>query len=127
MDVVVRVLLDDTLSIVIRVERIHKNEWHGDFVHLIKVLDLSDGKVQKGHPFSDFDSGLGCTTPSWPQSVEGRGTRTEANIHAHAGTEATIELQHCDLRIISIICVSCDGETPALLSTDASVVAGSVL
>lgn len=59
----VLVLLNDALGILVGVERVHEDEGYVDFVLLVQVFDLSDGEVEEGHPFTDFDSGFGCTTP----------------------------------------------------------------
>jgi hypothetical protein len=58
-DVVPLVFLDDVLSIIVGVERVHENEWDVDIICAVEVFDLSDGKIEEGHAITDFDNGLG--------------------------------------------------------------------
>ena len=72
-DVVALVLLDDGLGVLVGVERVHQNEGHVDVVGTVQVLNLTNGQIQEGHAFTDFNDGLGA--------------------HAtHGGTKTTVEL-----------------------------------
>ena len=44
-DIVVLVFLNNTLGILIRVERVHENERHVDFMKLVQMFDLPHGEV----------------------------------------------------------------------------------
>jgi hypothetical protein len=73
-DVVSLVLLDYALGVVFGVERVHQDKGDVAVVGAIEIFDLSDGQVEKGVSFSDFDDGL------W----------TDA---AHACPETTVEFE----------------------------------
>lgn len=74
-DVVVGVLLDDTGSVVVSVERVHEDEGNVDVVATVEVLDLSDGKIEEGHAITNLDDGLGTSA-------------------THGGTETTVEFEN---------------------------------
>jgi len=76
LDVVVGVLLNDTLSVVVGVEGVHENKRNVDFVLRVQMLDLPDTQVEESHSLTDLDRTL-------------RGTR-----HTHGSTETTIELEN---------------------------------
>jgi len=76
LDVVVGVLLNDTLSVVVGVEGVHENKRNVDFVLRVQMLDLPDTQVEESHSLTDLDRAL-------------RGTR-----HTHGSTETTIELEN---------------------------------
>lgn len=59
----VLVFLNDTLGVLIGVERVHENERDIDLVSLIQVFDLSHGEVQESHPLADFDCRFGRAPP----------------------------------------------------------------
>ena len=77
-DVVVLVLLDNTSSVLVGVERVHEDERNVDVVFRVEVLNLPDGKVEEGHVVTDLNNRLG----------------TDA---AHGGTEPTVELEDGEL------------------------------
>lgn len=78
LDIVVGVLLDDTGSVIVRVERVHEDKGDVDVVRAVEVLNLTHGKVEEGHAFTDLDDrfGTGAT---------------------HGGTKTTVELEHSEL------------------------------
>jgi hypothetical protein len=101
LDVVVGVFLDDTLGILVCVERVHQDEGDIDFVGLIKVLgrwisrafgvnqisksnlDLADREIKEGHALADLNSGF------WRAR------------HAHGRAKAAIELKDDQLRNVN--------------------------
>jgi hypothetical protein len=77
-DVVALVLLDDGSSVVICVERVHKDEGNVNVVCAVEVLDLSHRKVEEGHAITDLNDGLGTNT-------------------THGGSQTTVELENSQL------------------------------
>lgn len=75
LNVVVGVLLDDTSSVVVSVERVHEDKRNVDVVRAVEVLNLSDRKVEECHALTDLDNGLGTSA-------------------THGGTETTVELEN---------------------------------
>ncbi|KAI6770229.1 hypothetical protein HG530_004858 [Fusarium avenaceum] len=77
-DVVALVLLDDGSSVVICVERVHKDEGNVNVVCAVEVFNLSHGKVEEGHAITDLNDGLGTNT-------------------THGGSQTTVELENSQL------------------------------
>ena len=66
----VLIFLDDTLRVVVGVERVHENEGHIDLVHFIQVLDLAHRKIEERHALTNFNGRFGRTTPAgWIESM----------------------------------------------------------
>jgi len=84
-DVMALILLNDTLSIILRVERVHQDEGHIAIVGTVQVLlsetlrgkkylNLTDCEIKKRVAFSNLDDGLWSNT-------------------SHAGTETAIKFE----------------------------------
>jgi hypothetical protein len=72
------VLLDDVLSIIVGVEGVHENKRNIDAIGPVKVLDLADRKVEKGHSLTNLNNRLGANA-------------------THRGTKTTVQLKDGEL------------------------------
>lgn len=76
--VMVRVLLNDTRRIVVRVERVHQDEWYVHIIRAIQVLNLTHGHIEERHTLAYFNHTL------WARA-------------AHCRAKTAIKLQHSQL------------------------------
>lgn len=77
-DVVSFILLNDSSSVVVGVEGVHKNERNVDVVCVVKILNLTDREIEERRSVTNFDDGLGANT-------------------THRGTKTTVELENSKL------------------------------
>ena len=74
-DVMTLILLDNSGSVLIRVERVHEDDGHIGAIATVKVLDLTDRHVEERHAITDLDDGLGADA-------------------THGGTQTTVQLEN---------------------------------
>jgi hypothetical protein len=75
---VVGVLLNDTLRVLVRIERVHEHKGNVDLVFRVEVLDLAHGQVEERHAVANLDGAL------WPHA-------------AHRRPETSVELEDGEL------------------------------